>query len=119
MTSYITDHFFIKDIKNMQKCILIYFTVLLAYGCECFPSSKGIVRDSTTKILLDSVLVKIYSDTKLEETYYTDSSGKYRAFISSSMKCKQLNIEFSKSGYDSIRISDPPTENNIVELKKR
>ena len=103
----------------MQKCILIYFTVLLAFGCECFPSSKGIVRDSTTKILLDSVLVKVYSDSKLEETYYTDSSGKYHAFISSSIKCKQLNIEFSKSGYDSTRISDPLTENNIVELKRR
>lgn len=98
---------------------LLFVSMYLISSCECFPSSEGIVRDSISKKLLDSVLVKVYSDNNLVETYYTDSTGKYQAFISSAIKCKQLNIEFSKTGYDSTRISDPQLKNNIVELKKR
>ena len=76
---------------------------------------KGTVIEYSSNKPLDSVLCRV---TETGETVYTDSTGKYYLegpFGGCVRDCRNMTVEFTKQGYESISVSNPGHQ--IIYLK--
>jgi len=103
-----------------MKRKFIYFTLLISYyilfiGCEGYSCAEGVILDVTDKKLLDSVLCKVITGS---EQLYTDSSGTYAVcnnFGGCIPDCLDIVVEFSKTGYKTIRLENPEKDSIYLE----
>ena len=76
-------------------------------SCEGYRVGEGHIYESKTKVVLDSVK---YKEISTDHIQYTDSTGHYYIegpFGGCMSDCVDFDAEFSKSGYKSIKITNP------------
>ena len=102
----------IRWIYILNSVLILGFLVLI--GCEGERCGQGIVYDSKTKVPLDSVLCTSNGSDKI----YTDSIDKYYLcgpFGGCIGGCPDVEIEFSKSGYKSQKVTNPNKSDIFLE----
>ena len=95
----------------------LFFIITGCISCEGQSCARGDVKDQTSNLAIDSVYVHVINGT---QTMYTDSSGKFGVcgeFGSCMSGCKDIVIEFSKSGYKTQTLQNP--EPGIIVLLER
>lgn len=91
----------------MKKIAFLILFCLTIASCEGSRVGKGYIYEKETKVVLDSVM---YRELKYNFIQYTDSTGYYYIegpFGGCLSDCPDFDAEFSKSGYKSIRITNP------------
>ena len=99
--------------KNIQILFLTFIISLCLMSCEGARCAVGTVYDKFTRAPIENVKYRVL-ETGQEN--YSDSLGKYSAcgkFGALIPKKPNINIEFSKEGYNTVIITNP---NNIVYL---
>ena len=85
---------------------LVTIISLILMSCEGSECSTGVVIDSNTKEPIDSVLCVSNGGDKV----YTDSFGRFEEICSPfggcMPKCSELEVEFSKEGYNNLKETD-------------
>jgi hypothetical protein len=105
----------IKIIKVTYKVFVVFIFGTVSTACEGVNTANGIVRENATNKPLDSVLCKVI---ETGQEYYTDSAGNYIAdgpFGSCIGECKDMTVEFSKSGYKSQKLVNPGKKTIYLE----
>lgn len=107
----------IKTHETFLPILLLVVIVILFTSCEGARTSSGTVIDNQTGLPLDSVLCNVISGHK---TVLTDKTGKFN--VENPMgacmnKCKDITIEFSKNGFQTQRMTNPPI-NVTVHMNK-
>jgi hypothetical protein len=90
---------------------------LLLFSCEGYKCGEGVVKDKQSGQLLDSVFCNV---TTGKENFYTDSAGTFEVCNQMSgcmFGCKDITIEFSKTGYKSVLKSNEDC-NGTIYLEK-
>jgi len=104
----------------MKKVCLLLVTALflcLMYSCEGELCADGTICDIKTKKPIDSVRCAVLSGTQVE---FSDSIGKYSVcndFGGCVPKCPDIEIEFSKTGYETKVVTNPKPK-DVIYLKK-
>ncbi len=110
-----------SEVINMKINILliVLLPTLFLLGCEGYRCAKGIVKDKSTNLKLDSVLCYV---TTSREVFYTDTSGAFNVCnrmggCVGSKGCPDIIVEFSKPGYKSLLLKNPE-DDMVVYLEK-
>ena len=93
-------------------------SIVFFLSCEGNREANGYVKDQITNKPIDSVFVKVLSGT--DETY-TDSIGYYHVsnqFGGCVPNCKNIDVEFSKEGYQILQKTNPDY-NEIIYLSPK
>lgn len=81
--------------------------LFLHASCEGYRCAEGVIKDSQTKKLLDSVTVKVISGNEVQST---DSTGTYSVcnkFTSCVPDCPDIIVQFSRKGYTTLTLTNP------------
>lgn len=95
--------------------IFIIFGLLFITSCEGYRCGDGTVLDSVTKEPIDSVLCKVLTGS---EEQFTDSVGAFSVcndFGGCVPDCGDIEIEFSKTGYKTEKITNPNGTEILME----
>ena len=98
----------------LLRTTILFTTLLILSSCEGYKCADGIVKDNISKIPLDSVYIKVVSGSK---TMFTDTTGRFE--ICNNMGgcmfgCKEIIVEFSKSGYKTQALQNPDPDLTIL-----
>lgn len=101
-----------------EKILKLFFPIaifIIYCSCEGNREANGYVKDKITDKPIDSVFVNVLSGT---DKTYTDTDGYY--FVSNQFggcvpECKDIDIEFSKEGYQTLKRTNPD-QNEIIYL---
>lgn len=99
--------------------ILFFVATIPIMGCEGYSCAKGTVKDKATELPLDSVQVKVITNDNAIK--YTDADGKYdvcNGFGGCVPKCRDIMVEFSKTGYKTIT-TDQSNSSGTIYLEKQ
>ncbi len=102
---------------KLTVLVFIFSAALFLGSCEGRSCADGMVLDKSTNQPLDSVNVTINNDYNY---IYTDSTGKFNLCtkMNSCMpKCKDATVTFSKSGYQTIVLVNPPSDHKVFMEK--
>jgi hypothetical protein len=109
-----------KYISNKLKGLLLLVPAMFFLeSCEGYRCADGSVRDKSTNLPLDSVLVEVITGSNAN-AIYTDTTGKFN--VCNGMggcvpDCKDITVRFSKNGYKTSTLTNPGKE-TIVLLEK-
>ncbi|MFT3912059.1 MAG: hypothetical protein QM737_21720 [Ferruginibacter sp.] len=90
---------------RILKLTILYMLMIFLPACEGYEIAKGVVRDKSTNLPLDSVLCVSNGSGAM----YTDSTGTFDVhgpFGGCMFGCKDIIVEFSKAGYQAQKITD-------------
>jgi hypothetical protein len=105
-----------SKICNRLSNLLTVLLILLSFeSCEGNRCAEGTVFDKTTNLPLDGVLVEVI--TTESKAAYTDTSGKFD--VCNKMggcvpNCKDIMIRFSKNNYQTITLTNPEKDANVM-----
>jgi hypothetical protein len=105
----------------MKKSIKLFFpiaTLIICCSCEGYKMANGFVKDQITNKPIDSVFVDVLSGS---DEAYTDSLGYYTVgneFGGCVPECKDIEIEYSKKGYQTLKRTNPD-QNEIIYLSPK
>ena len=86
----------------------IYCTLVFALlSCEGERGGDGIVFESDTAIVLDSVMYKCIETGEIKYTDLLGAWEMYGPFGSCARECPDFRVEFSKTGYVTKKITNP------------
>jgi 5-hydroxyisourate hydrolase-like protein (transthyretin family) len=109
----------------MKKLLFFALFLVIFEACECFLEMNGKVVDVDSGQPLDSVTVEFWvheiDPKKLEGTIETDSTGRFEVGTLTGGRfkknCPDLIVRFSRSGYDSLTLTN--SFDSVVLLQKR
>jgi hypothetical protein len=105
----------------MKRNLFLLFTCficLLLYSCEGSRCGNGIVLDKQTSQPLDSVICTVVTNNGWQDV--TDSTGHFatcNAIGGCVPHCRDIEIEFSKTGYKTIRVENP--DSAVIYLERQ
>jgi hypothetical protein len=105
---------------NMKFFATLLTTASLAFAltsCEGYRCGTGRVVDSATNRALGNVFCEAITG---RQTMFTDSSGKFSLCNTMSgcvPKCKDITIRFSRPGYKTLEVGNPPAS-AVIYLEK-
>jgi len=100
-------------VKIFTTFIVIFGFIIFISSCEGYRCAEGIIYNSDTKEPIDSVLCTVISGRDIQ---YSDSFGKYSVcgpFGGCIAGCKDIIVEFSKTGYITKTITNPKFNSDI------
>jgi hypothetical protein len=109
-----------RDKARVRVCMSLIFAgliTLLFSSCEGYKCGAGIVKDKQTGHPLDSVFCNVKTGT---QNMYTDSTGSFEVcnrMGGCMFGCKDITIEFSKTGYKKLIKSNEDC-NGTIFLEK-
>ena len=104
----------------MKRMVLIFIATLFLsfiYSCEGERCAKGTICDATTNQLIDSVKCEVERGMVIQ---FSDSIGQYficNRFGGCVPKCPDIEVTFSKVGYQTITITNPKV-GSIIYLER-
>lgn len=93
--------------KNFLEVLLIFGWSLFLFGCECYPTQKGIIVDELTHMPISNALVKFGNSST-----YSNTHGQFEA---SATGC-DLKMTVSKENYKDFGVS-MSTENGKLIIR--
>jgi hypothetical protein len=102
---------------RVLQCIFFFVIILTITSCDCVQRAEGIVLDEETRLPVKQVNIQ----TRRESLVYSDENGQfeYSAISGGLFGCPDLQLNFSKPGYNSLRIIlDSFTINDTIYLRR-